>query len=316
MDESTAWALVRAARTWWVGGRERVQLTNGPEGGTWLEIEPPDDHDHDHDHDHNRDGDGNRGGNPRWHASAPPSEAAREILDLYLPIVLAPELVIGQLGQSLDGRIATETGHSHYVTGREDILRLHRLRALADAVVVGAGTVAHDNPRLTVREAEGENPFRVVLDPDSRLTPDRHLFSDGAAPTLVVRRAGGPADPEWDATTEAIELPAGPHGFQPDSVLEVLRARGLKRVLVEGGGGHGIPLPRGRCARSPARLRRARPDRLRATCAHPPAGGEPRAGATSSLPTLPTWRGPPLRPRPALSRTSAPGSVDANTRSP
>ena len=203
-----------------------MQLTNGPEDGTWLEIEPPDD----------VDGDGSGGGNPRWQASAAPSEAAREILDLYLPIVLAPELVIGQLGQSLDGRIATETGHSHYVTGREDILRLHRLRALADAVVVGAGTVAHDNPRLTVREVEGENPFRVVLDPDSRLTPDRHLFSDGAAPTLVVRRAGGPADPEWVATTEAIELPAGPNGFQPDSVLEVLHARGLKRVLVEGGG--------------------------------------------------------------------------------
>jgi riboflavin-specific deaminase-like protein len=140
-------------------------------------------------------------------------------------------LVIGQLGQSLDGRIATVSGKSHYITGPEDIRRLHRLRALVDAVIVGAVTVALDDPELTVREVEGENPVRVVLDPDGRLGQDRRAFSDGAAPTLVVRRAPG------DGPPEVLTLPAsGAEGFEPGAVLEALRARGLRRVLVEGGG--------------------------------------------------------------------------------
>ena len=69
-------------------------------------------------------------------------DAARDLIDLYLPLQISPDLVIGQIGQSLDGRIATADGHSHYVTGPADIRRLHRLRALVDAVVVGAGTGA------------------------------------------------------------------------------------------------------------------------------------------------------------------------------
>jgi riboflavin-specific deaminase-like protein len=102
-------------------------------------------------------------------------------------------------------------------------------------VIVGAGTVALDDPRLTVRAVEGENPVRVVLDPDDRLRPDRHVFADGAARTLVVRRAGAEAaaTSRWG---EVVMLPAGPDGFDPAAVLEALRARGLRRVLVEGGG--------------------------------------------------------------------------------
>ena len=190
LDEDAAWALVRAAPAGAPdeGGTRRVRLPADPE--VWLDVHAT-------------------GG---WEASAAPSDAARELLDLYVPLTLAPDLVIGQLGQSLDGRIATESGDSHYVTGPADIRRLHRLRALVDAVVVGAGTVALDDPRLTVREVEGENPVRVILDPDDRLGPDRRVFSDGAADTLVVR------EPD------------------PAAVLAALRARGLRRVLVEGGG--------------------------------------------------------------------------------
>lgn len=142
--------------------------------------------------------------------------------------------MVGQLGQSIDGRIATESGHSHYVTGPADIRRLHRLRALVDAVVVGAGTVALDDPRLTVREVDGDNPVRVVLDPDDRLGRDRKVFADGAAPTLVVRSAArGAAAGGGDV----IALPAaGAEGFDLRALLDALRARGLRRVLVEGGG--------------------------------------------------------------------------------
>ena len=69
--------------------------------------------------------------------------------------------VIGQLGQSLDGRIATPTGHSHYINGPAGIDHLHRIRALVDVVVVGAGTAVADDPQLTVRRVEGPQPAQI-----------------------------------------------------------------------------------------------------------------------------------------------------------
>ena len=232
LDEVAAWALVRAVvpREVLEPGPRRVAHPTRPE--IWLELRE----------------------SGSWDLSVPSTSAARDLLDLYLPLARGPDFVIGQLGQSLDGRIATVSGKSHFITGPEDIRRLHRLRALVDAVILGAGTVAQDDPRLTVREVEGENPVRVVLDPDGRLGADRRIFSDGEAPTLAVRgetaptsRSPTPDDgpygrgefPLEDGPRgpEVLTLPAsGPEGFEPGAVLEALRARGLRRVLVEGGG--------------------------------------------------------------------------------
>src|SRR5437763_1488944 len=89
-------------------------------------------------------------------------------------------MVVAQLGQSLDGRIATESGHSHYINGLEGLAHLHRLRALVDAVVVGVGTVIADDPQLTVRRVSGPQPARVVIDPSGRLPGSaRVLAADG-----------------------------------------------------------------------------------------------------------------------------------------
>ena len=186
-----------------------------------------------------------------WRTPAPLTDEARQVLDLYLPLQLQADLVVAQAGQSLDGRIATASGHSHYVTGTEDIRRLHRLRALVDAVVVGAGTIDADDPRLTVREVEGDNPVRVVIDPGDRLDRSRRVFCDGAARTVVIRRrrsAGdlartadpdpsGAAAPRAGSGTTVIDLPADPSGvIDPRDVLEALRACGCRRFLIEGGG--------------------------------------------------------------------------------
>ena len=212
LREHTAWNLIRAVPPG-LGGREFVRVHH-LQPDVWLQVHT----------------------SGRWETSVEVDAVAHDVMEMYLPLQLQADLVIAQIGQSLDGRIATESGHSHYVTGRADIRRLHRLRALVDAVVVGARTVAFDDPRLTVREVEGDNPVRVVLDPDGRLDTGRNVFSDGAARTLVVRRA-----PEKDAhpsvADDVLMIPfSSPDGFDPKIVLRMLRDAGYRRVLIEGGG--------------------------------------------------------------------------------
>jgi len=103
-----------------------------------------------------------------WEVLLPPGDPAHALIDLYLPIcsaTVARPITVGHLGQSIDGFIATHAGESQFVTGEENIRHLHRMRALCDAVIVGAGTVAHDDPRLTTRLVSGASPLRVVIDP-------------------------------------------------------------------------------------------------------------------------------------------------------
>ncbi|WP_250148255.1 RibD family protein [Halomonas jincaotanensis] len=145
-------------------------------------------------------------------------------------------MAVAQLGQSLDGRIATESGHSHYINGLESRIHLHRLRALVEAVVVGAGTACEDNPQLTVRHVTGPQPVRVILDPSGRVPADLQLFHDGAAPTLHLHgedvEPAGPVGAHVSRQT----LPLRDGGFTPAAVLDALAQRGLMRVLIEGGG--------------------------------------------------------------------------------
>lgn len=164
------------------------------------------------------------------------SPDATDFLDCLAPLVSHREWVIAQLGQSLDGRIATESGHSHYINGHESLVHLHRLRALCDAVIVGAGTASADNPQLTVRHVNGENPVRVVLDPRGRVPSTLTLFQDDAAPTLHL------VGPEVSLPAPAPHvrrqpLPLMPNGqFSPAAVITHLKTLGYARILVEGGG--------------------------------------------------------------------------------
>jgi diaminohydroxyphosphoribosylaminopyrimidine deaminase / 5-amino-6-(5-phosphoribosylamino)uracil reductase len=140
-------------------------------------------------------------------------------------------VVIGQIGQSLDGRIATPTGHSHYINGPAGIAHLHRLRSLVDAVVVGVGTATADDPQLTVRHVSGPNPARVVIDPRGRLpTKARLLAADGVRRLIVTA-----APSAMPAGVEAVTLPNPDGGIEPAAILSALAERGLRRILIEGG---------------------------------------------------------------------------------
>lgn len=142
---------------------------------------------------------------------------------------------------TLDGKIATRTGASKWITGEAARTEAHRMRDEADAVLVGLGTVVADDPSLTVRHVRGRNPIRVVLDPDLR-TPSSATVLDPArssqAPTLIFHAddAQGSRRAALERPhVELIAVPRDPHGVHLAEVLKVLGSRDVLRLLVEGG---------------------------------------------------------------------------------
>ncbi len=157
----------------------------------------------------------------------------RESLTLYGALA-QPEgktSIVAQIGQSLDGRVATVTGDAQDVSGPDGLMHLHRMRALADAVVIGVKTALHDNPRLTVRLVDGENPARVVIDPAGRLPNDAGLLADDTARRVVIQAVDKPRPPG----IEVVRLPRA-DWISPKEIVAALRALGLNRLLIEGGG--------------------------------------------------------------------------------
>ena len=142
-------------------------------------------------------------------------------------------VVVGQIGQSIDGRIATVTGHSKYINGPAGLAHLHRLRALVDAVLIGIGTAVADDPLLTVRRCAGPSPARIVLDPRGRLSPDAKLLTDDGVRRMVITAEG--VRPRLPAGVEIVEIPAVGGEIAPAAILVALAERDCARVLVEGG---------------------------------------------------------------------------------
>jgi riboflavin-specific deaminase-like protein len=192
---------------------------------------------------------------PGWQLVGPCSDASAAWFEVYAPLLdarlaharapLAPVWALGQLGLSLDGYVATASGDSYFVTGPASLEHLHRLRALCDAVLVGAGTVAIDDPRLTTRHVPGPQPVRVVLDPAARLDGGAQVLRDGAAPTLWLcdsSHADSARERTVLGTAEVLPIeglldngdPA--RGPRMARALDALAARGLRLLLVEGGG--------------------------------------------------------------------------------
>ena len=168
----------------------------------------------------------------RGAASAPPlSDPAGA---LYGPIAGASEqFVLAQVGQSLDGRVATPSGDARDISGPEGLAHLHRCRALVDAVIVGENTVSCDDPRLSVRLVDGPDPVRVVIDCHARLTGREGLFHDGGARVIVFQSDEASRNDLPNA--EIIGLRPHDKGLAPQEMLAALSGLGLRRVLVEGG---------------------------------------------------------------------------------
>jgi riboflavin-specific deaminase-like protein len=174
-----------------------------------------------------------------WEPAVPASDSRRAIVELYLPVCSATAMrpvTIGHVGQSLDGFIAMQSGESHWITGEQNILHMHRLRALCDAVVVGAGTVAADDPQLTTRLVAGSSPLRVVIDPARRLPPDHRVFTDATADTLYVCARSLISDEKLFGQAAILGVAGDANGIDVVELMRHLRARGCRRVFVEGGG--------------------------------------------------------------------------------
>src|SRR4030081_1447429 len=143
-------------------------------------------------------------------------------------------IVVGQCGQSIDARIATPSGHSHYINGEAGLAHLHRLRALVDAVVIGVGTAIADDPQLTVRRVEGPSPARVIVDPSGRLPSTRRGLTADGIRRLVVTAAGVPA--RLPSDIEIVPLAADNGALAPAAIVAALAGRGFPPSFIEGGG--------------------------------------------------------------------------------
>ncbi|MYS07845.1 bifunctional diaminohydroxyphosphoribosylaminopyrimidine deaminase/5-amino-6-(5-phosphoribosylamino)uracil reductase RibD [Streptomyces sp. SID6041] len=134
---------------------------------------------------------------------------------------------------TLDGRIAAADGTSRWITSAESRADVHRLRAEADAVVVGSGTARADDPHLAVRGVEGAvQPRRVVVDTEGTAVKPGARILDDAAPTLIA--VAEDATTSLDETV-VVRLPRADRGLSVPALLDALHARGVRSVLLEGG---------------------------------------------------------------------------------
>lgn len=230
LGSAGAWSLVLAVVERARAGRPIARGTGlalGPQGelvegtaGAWVVVRP----------------DAERG----WSlADGAPLEAELErTLDLYGPLCFGRDdaFTIAHLAQTLDGRIALTSGQSKFISGHEDLVHTHRLRALCDVVLVGRRTVEVDDPQLSTRLCPGSSPVRAVIDPARRLRGGHRVFQDGLAPTLLFCRDDVASASARHGGAEVVGVAPIAGRLPVERVVAELHRRGLRRILVEGGG--------------------------------------------------------------------------------
>lgn len=168
-------------------------------------------------------------------------EKSRALNRGYIKHILTGKpYILLKLSQTLDGRIATSTGHSKWVTGEDARTVAHKLRSLHDAVLVGIGTVLADDPHLTVRKVKGVSPKRVVLDSQLRVPLDANILSDENPGKTIILTSNLASKEKISRITErgsrVIVLESDERGWIPQELIwKTLGGLGITSVMVEGG---------------------------------------------------------------------------------
>ncbi|MEO6597907.1 MAG: RibD family protein [Planctomycetota bacterium] len=178
------------------------------------------------------------------HPTGHPIDAATlSLASVYLPILLGAAaaraasrtFVVGHVTQSLDGRIACANGQSQWIGNDADLSHTHRMRALVDGVLVGAGTALTDDPRLTVRHVNGPDPRRIVLSGSGRVLRSERPLQLFSPPGCDVVLAAGVDTPSRGDATKLVKVRGSGSALAPRAVLDALHARGMHSLYLEGG---------------------------------------------------------------------------------
>lgn len=138
---------------------------------------------------------------------------------------------------SIDGKIATRTGDSKF-SSHQDAIRLHKLRSQVDAILVGKNTVERDNPLLTVRHVKGKNPIRIILDSHGKISPTSKIIQTcNKIPTIIgVSKCISQRNLDILKKYPLEVIIAGKNSVNIKSLLRILEKKGIRSILVEGGG--------------------------------------------------------------------------------
>jgi diaminohydroxyphosphoribosylaminopyrimidine deaminase / 5-amino-6-(5-phosphoribosylamino)uracil reductase len=166
-------------------------------------------------------------------------DKARRLNEGYVKrVTVGLPFVVWKAAMTLDGKIATRSGDSRWVTGEMARRAVHRLRSRSDAVMVGIGTVLADDPELTVRHAKGMSPLRVVVDSEGRVPLDARVLNS-EAPTIVVTRRSAPEanlDRLWSAGVRVLGVRDVKGRIDLGYLMGELAKMGINTVLLESGG--------------------------------------------------------------------------------
>lgn len=144
--------------------------------------------------------------------------------------------VIISAAMSIDGKLATRTGRSN-LSSKRDLIRVHKLRKTVDAILVGKNTISIDDPLLTVRYVKGKNPIRIILDSKGSLSPKSRVIETAKKiPTMLVVSENAPRKVERFISKGVEVIRCGKNKINLKKLLQILGKRGIKRIIVEGGG--------------------------------------------------------------------------------
>ena len=153
----------------------------------------------------------------------------RECCEILAPILINnKKIFFGQIGQSLDGKIALNNGNSHYINEKDSITYLHCLRSISDAVLVGVNTIIKDNPLLTTRKITGSNPIRIIIDPSLKLTNKYKIFKDNNTNIIFTNTSSK------KKLKNSVIITFPKKNFTKN-IYKYLKSMSLNNILIEGG---------------------------------------------------------------------------------